>query len=79
MKVLDLPNSNIKKLPIKLGRINVKTINLEDNMIDDENLQWLEEASIKKSLEVLNLAGNKVCIHCRQVRLHSSMMINCDV
>ncbi|XP_065214242.1 leucine-rich repeat protein 1 [Planococcus citri] len=60
LQVLELPNSNISKIPRKLGRISVQRINLEGNAITDANLAWLDEMPIRQSLGFLNLAGNKI-------------------
>lgn len=60
VKEIDLPECQLKKIPVELGEISIERINLENNEISNENLTFLQELPIRKSLKYLNLAENEV-------------------
>lgn len=59
-QILHLPNSNLHDLPQQLGLINWSEINLENNDLNHNDLLWLEELPVRRTLVTLNLSKNQV-------------------
>lgn len=58
--ILHLPNSNLRDLPVQLGLLRWSEINLENNNLSNDDLSWLEELPVRRTLVSLNLSKNKV-------------------
>ncbi len=71
LTVLDLPNSQIKNLPVQLGEISWLEIDLRGNDLTNADLIFLEEMPVRKSLIRLDLRNNKVSIRFTSILLHT--------
>ncbi|XP_055641310.1 leucine-rich repeat protein 1 [Toxorhynchites rutilus septentrionalis] len=60
LRILNLSNNCIEKIPRELGQLNLTDIDLSGNALQNERWEWLLEPTIQNRLQNLNVGSNNL-------------------